>query len=425
MRVLYFDCFSGISGDMAVGALLDLGVDQELFKAELSKLKIDGYEIIVEKKVRNGISGTDFQVVLHDGHPNHAGHERRHSGGGTAQAHMGHNSAGHGTAHTGHRSLRDIEEILEKSGLKRKVKEFSLKAFGEIAKAEARVHGKDIYEIHFHEVGAVDTIIDIVGTAVCIDLLGVQKVFSSALHDGKGFIECQHGILPVPVPAVMEMLAGSGIPIVTEDVGTELITPTGMAIVKCLASGFGNMPAMIVDRIGYGFGKRETGRFNGLRAVLGTLFGEDTLMEEIAVLETNIDDLSPEILGFVMEQLFEHGALDVFYTPVHMKKNRPAVMLTVISSKDREAKMVDIILRQTSTLGIRRSLSGRYRLDRDTVRVETRYGEVRVKVASYGDYIKYAPEYEDCREIALRTGIPIISIYNDACSKMGERTGKC
>jgi uncharacterized protein (TIGR00299 family) protein len=210
----------------------------------------------------------------------------------------------------------------------------------------------------------------------------------------------------------MEMLKDSKIPLISEDIDTELITPTGMGIIKCISSGFGNMPAMAIDRIGYGMGKRETGRLNALRVVMGTLFGEESMLEEIAVLETNIDDMSPEILGYTLERLLQNGALDVFYTPIYMKKNRPAIMLTVLSSKENEEKLVDIILKETSTLGIRRSISTRYCMNREIVKVNTRYGDVRIKIASREGVKKLAPEYEDCREIAVNTGIPLKTVYD-------------
>ena len=408
MRVLYFDCFSGISGDMTMGALLDLGIDKELFKSELDKLNLAGYEIVIGKKVKNGISGTDVQVILNEEHSqnHHDPHE-----------HHGHHHNHSEESHTHHslqpqRNLETIELLIDSSSLKQGIKDFSKKVFREVAKAEAKVHDKSINEVHFHEVGAIDSIVDIVGVAICIDLLGIKKVFSSALHDGKGYIECQHGILPVPVPAVMEMLSDSQIPLITEDVNTELVTPTGLELLKCLASDFGNMPAMIIDKIGYGMGKRETGRLNALRIVMGTLFGEDDFMEEIAVLETNIDDMSPELVGYTMEKLLENGALDVFCTPIYMKKSRPAMMVTVLSRKEQEEVLVDIMLHETSTLGIRRSISKRYCMEREIVKVSTEYGEVRVKVASKGNFKKLAPEYEDCREIAKKTGIPVANVYN-------------
>ncbi len=521
MKVLYFDCFSGISGDMTVAALLDLGIDAEIFKKELGKLKIGGYKLEISKKVKNGIVGTDFKVILdhdvthdhehthvHHGDPGHDKTHDHHADNGYEQVHGNshnhyhdyehtqshhHHTCGHENNHAydhmhnhahnhshehghnhGHdhahsaRNLNDIKELIRASHLKQRVKDFSIRVFEEIARAEAAVHNKGIEEVHFHEVGAVDSIVDIVGTAICLDLLGVDRVYSSPVHEGTGFIECQHGKLPVPVPAVMEMLKGSDIPLITEDVNTELVTPTGMGIIKCLASGFGKMPVMTVEKVGYGMGKRETGRFNALRVVLGTLredirkpgdigkvkyvgevediaetedgtetkdirevegIGETENVkeaentgapQEIVVLETNIDDMNPEILGYTAETLLENGALDVFFTPVYMKKNRPAVMLTVLSDKMNEEKLVDIVLRETSTIGIRRYVCSRYTMSRCTVKVSTEYGDIRVKAAQKGDIRKFAPEYEDCREIARKTGLPIRKIYEKACEKAGK-----
>ncbi|MGI6777600.1 MAG: nickel pincer cofactor biosynthesis protein LarC [Acetivibrionales bacterium] len=440
MKALYFDCFSGISGDMTLGALIDLGINKEKFINELKKLNLSGYEIVIEKKEVNGIFGTDVQVILsdelkeleekikkheqehhhdhthsheHDGHIHSQQHGHSHSHGDGHSHFYGQDGHSHSHSHEhSMRNLKAIEMIIDWSDLKQSVKDFSKKVFREIARAEAAVHNKDINEIHFHEVGAVDSIIDIVGTAICIDMLGVEKVFSSPLHDGRGFIECRHGIIPVPVPAVMEMLKGTGIPLITEDVNTEMVTPTGMGLIKSMASGFGNMPAMIIDRIGYGMGKRDTGRFNALRAILGSLPDEDRMLEEIAVLETNIDDMSPEILAFVSEQLLERGALDVYYMPIYMKKGRPAVLLTVLSSLDKEQELVDLILKETSTLGIRRSSVERYCMERNMIKLATRHGEVGIKVASKEGFSKFAPEYEDCRKIARKTGIPLQKVYD-------------
>lgn len=412
VKVLYFDCFSGISGDMTLGALIDLGVDKDVFKSELDKLNLGGYSIIIEKTVKKGITGTDVHVLVNEEYEKlqerlmrheHEDHKHVHSHSHEQHEHHEHPHS--------MRNLKSIEMLIDWSDLNQDVKDFSKKVFKEIARAEAKVHNKDINEVHFHEVGAIDSIVDIVGVAICIDLLGVKRVFASPLHDGKGFIECQHGIIPVPVPAVMEMLVGSNIPLITEDISTELVTPTGIGIIKCLTSDFGNMPAIIVEKIGYGFGKRETGRLNALRVTLGTLFGEDSLLEEISVLETNIDDMSPELLGYTLEKLMENGALDVFFTPIYMKKNRPAIMLTVLAQKKSEEKLVDIILKETSSLGVRRTTSGRYCMDREVACVSTELGEVRVKIASIGDFRKYTPEYEDCREIAKKSGIPLLKVY--------------
>lgn len=381
MKILYFDCFSGISGDMTIGALLDLGLDEQLFRKELNKLRLEGYKLVIGKSIKNGITGMDVHVI--HSHEPHA------------------------------RNLRDIEALIDESGISQSVKDFCKKVFREISAAEAKVHDKDIYEIHFHEVGAVDSIVDIVGTAICLDLLGIERVYASKLHDGHGLIKCQHGTIPVPVPAVMEMLSGSGIPLIQTDINTELVTPTGMGIIKCLSSAFGDMPQMTIDRVGYGMGKKETESFNALRIVMGTLDeNEKDTPDEIVLLETNIDDMNGEALGYTMELLFETGALDVFYTPIFMKNNRPAVMLTVIARIQDEEKLADMILRETTTLGIRRSTFKRYCMNREIIKVLTEFGDIRVKVASRNGFIKYAPEYEDCRNIARKTGKTFVEVYN-------------
>lgn len=409
MKVLYFDCFSGISGDMTIGALLDLGIDEGEFRTELKKLKLSGYDLIISKKVQKGITGTDVRVVVYDNqNENKHSHEHAHN----EQDHHNHE-------HTA-RNLHDIINLIEESDLKRNVKDMTVRIFTEIAKAEAKVHNKSMYDIHFHEVGAVDSIVDITGVAVCIDLLEIEKVFSSPLHAGKGFIHCQHGRLPVPVPAVMEIISQSKIPVITEDISTEIITPTGAGIIKCLASDFGNMPAMIIDRTGYGMGKRETGGLNALRVSMGTLFENNEFKEEITVLETNMDDISSEVLGYTMEQLFENGAVEVFYTPVYMKKNRPGVMLTVLTDKDNEDNIADIILKETSTLGIRSSITKRYCMDREIVNIKTSQGNVRVKVSSKGDLKKVVPEYEDCRYLAKNTGKPLHKVFEEIRTKYIE-----
>jgi len=427
MRVLYFDCFSGVSGDMVLGALMDLGVDEKKFREELAKLNLSSYDIVIDKKVKNSISVTDVNVILegdygtvqnkHDAHE-HGTETDGHHHHGMEHGHS-HNNNDHHHRHThGHngRNLKDIEQLIDSSSLDDSVKQFSKKVFREIASAEAKVHNKPIEEVHFHEVGAVDSIVDIVGTAICLHLLEIDRVYSSPLHDGKGFVECQHGRLPVPVPAVMEMLTSSNIPYIIEDVNSELVTPTGIGIIKCLAHSFGNMPQMSVERVGYGAGKRDIGRLNALRCILGTI-NENADRDTVIVLSTNIDDMNPEILGYVMDKLFEAGALDVYYTPVYMKKNRPAVELTVLCNQDKEQIMVDIILKETSTLGIRKTFAERYKMDREMVKVDTQYGEVKVKVSKYGDFKKFAPEYEDCKEIALNKKIPLWKIYNEIYKK--------
>jgi len=427
MKVLYFDCFSGISGDMTVGALLDLGIDKDLFIEELRKLNLGGYEVRIEKTTRQGIAGTDFNVIVNEEYDDlvkrmeRNGHIKRdvpmehdHSHDHCYDHNHNHNH-GHDNQHNHHehntRNLMDIEALIDASTLKKSIKNMSKRVFREIARAEAKVHNKSINEIYFHEVGAVDSIVDIVGTSICLDLLGVKDVYCSPLHDGQGFIECAHGIIPVPVPAVMEILSNSQIPLVIEDVKTELITPTGAGIVKTLCRNFGSMPVMIIDKVGYGFGKRDTGRLNALRVVLGTILSHDSLMEDMVLLETNIDDTTSEILGFTMEKLFENGAADVFYTSIYMKKNRPAYMLSVLCKKQDEEKMADIVFRETSTIGVRRSVVKRHVMEREVIKVNTDIGDVRVKISIRGDIKKVIPEYEDCRNIAIKKGMPLISVY--------------
>lgn len=470
MRVLYFDCFSGISGDMTLGALLDLGLDSKAFLQELDKLKVDGYSIEIKKVVKNGITGTDVNVILHDKceehrhengdghtHDHHHDHEHRHQND-NEQAH-GHSSEhnhlhshehdhdhdhnhdhehlhdndhdhdhshGHEHSHSHQeRNLADIENIINMSGLKPAVKAMSTRIFREIARAEAKVHGKDINEVHFHEVGAIDSIVDIIGACICIDMLGVERIYASELHEGKGFVKCAHGLLPVPVPAVMEMLCNSKIPLVTENIPFELVTPTGIGILKMTCSAFGKMPPMSIEKTGYGMGKRNTGHFNALRAVVGTLYEQDNVPnDEISILETNIDNMSPEILGYTMEKLLDTGALDVYYTPIYMKKNRPSVMLTVLTKCGDEKKFSDVIFSETSTLGIRVKRSARFCMNREFVKVNTMYGDVRVKVASMGDIHKFAPEYEDCKSIAVKNGIPITKVY-EMVNETYRQEGSC
>ncbi|MDF2987617.1 MAG: hypothetical protein K0R50_3127 [Eubacterium sp.] len=446
MRVLYFDCFSGISGDMTLGALLDLGLDHDAFLKELDKLNVDGYSIEIKKVVKNGITGTDVNVILHSDH-NHDDHHHSQQDTHEQHEHSHHHDHGHSQEehphdhshshddhqHDHHHSHDDHHHGHEHShqernladSLKPGVKAMSTRIFREIARAEAKVHGKDIKEVHFHEVGAIDSIVDIIGACICIDMLGVERIYASELHEGKGFVRCAHGLLPVPVPAVMEMLCNSKIPLITEDIPFELVTPTGIGILKMTCSSFGKMPPMSIEKSGYGMGKRETGRFNALRAVVGSLYEQDFVPnDEISILETNIDNMSPEILGYTMEKLMDNGALDVYYTPIYMKKSRPSVMLTVLAKCEDEKKFSNLIFRETSTLGIRVTRTARYCMNRELVKVNTVYGDVRVKIASIGDIHKFAPEYEDCKSIAVKTGLPITKVY-EMVNETYRQEGNC
>lgn len=424
-KILYFDCFSGISGDMCLGALIDLGLDKSSVICELNKLGVKGYDIEVKKSKQHSISGTDVKVMLNEVeksvHENHAEHKHEtHS-----------HEHGHGNRHDDERSLIDISNIIESSGISKKTKDLAIAIFTEIAYAEAAVHGKSVEEIHFHEVGAIDSIVDIVGTAICIDMLNVDRIFSSPLHEGQGFIHCQHGKLPIPVPAVIKMLEGSGIPLITEDVEAELATPTGVGILKTVSESSGKMPEMLVERVGYGFGKTETGSLNALRVIMGSKSVEEAhgtspekVREKISLMETNIDDSTGEILGYTMEKLKKAGALDLWYTPIQMKKNRPAYMLSVLCKGNDTESISDIIFNETSTIGIRIHEMERIALKREIIIVKTDMGEVQVKAVTIEGIERIQPEYEDCARLAEENNLSLNKVYEAVNRSYYEKFGK-
>ena len=381
MKAIYFDCFSGISGDMTVAAMLDLGIDKDKFLKEMDKLNFSEYEIEITPKEVNGINGTDFLVKYPHSHI--------------------------------HRNLNDINEIIDNSELEDSVKAMAKNIFLEVALAESKVHNRDLSEVHFHEVGAVDSIVDIVATAVCFDLLGVDVVYSSKLNDGTGFINCQHGEIPVPVPAVVQMLKDSNIPYnILDDVTTELVTPTGMAIIKTAVSKFGNMPNMNITEIGYGMGKRDTGRFNSLRVYYGDVAVSDA--DDVILIETNIDDCTSEILGYTMDKLLEMGAKDVYFVPIYMKKNRPAYLFKVICSSSMKDEVIYTIFKETSSIGVRIIPIDRVCMDREEYIKPTSNGNIKIKKSSYKDIIKEKVEFEDCKKIAEEKNIPVRKVIEDA-----------
>jgi uncharacterized protein (TIGR00299 family) protein len=390
MRIAYLDCFSGISGDMLLGALLDAGVQPSNLENALSKLNLANWELSLERVTKSGISAVNAIVSVCE--------------------------------QAGERHLSDIIDIIQNSGLPDPVKQRSIAVFHRLAEAEAKVHNTTPDRIHFHEVGAVDCIVDVVGSIAGLELLGVEKIFSSPLPASRGFVQCSHGTLPVPAPAVMELL--KGVPVVPSDVEGELVTPTGAAIVATVAEGFGPMPAMVPELVGYGAGKKEFGRRpNLLRVVVGqsadepgqhTVSGETT---EVAVLEANIDDMNPEIYEYVTARLFQAGALDVFLTHVMMKKNRPGVLLTAVCDLTMEGTLADIILEETSTLGVRTSRMKRFCLQREFRRVETPYGPVKVKIGLRdGRVLTVSPEYAECRRLAEEHSVPLKDVYRAAIS---------
>jgi uncharacterized protein (TIGR00299 family) protein len=420
-RILYFDCFAGISGDMSIGALIDLGLDPSAVMDEIRKLGVKGYDIEINKISRYSFSGTDVTVTLNG----EADCVHEHEQEGHTHDHGGH-THGHGHGHSHHhdekdRSLSSIVHIIRSSGISDRAKQLSISIFGEIAKAEAAVHGTLLSEVHFHEVGAIDSIVDIVGTAICIDMLKVDRIVCSPVHEGQGFVNCKHGRLPVPVPAVVKMLGGSGITIVQEDIQAELVTPTGFGILKTVSESCGKMPDMQVESVGYGFGKTETGRLNALRVILGTSSGQteeadhrqeaEKIRDKVVLMETNIDNTTGEILGYTMDKLMKAGALDAYFTPIQMKKNRPAVILSVLCKENDTEKLSDIIFMETSTIGIRMKELSRITLKREIRTVETELGEVRVKLVSVAGLERVQPEYDDCARLAEKNDLSLNEVY--------------
>ena len=415
-RILYFDCFSGISGDMTIGALLDLGIDQNLFLAELSKINLDEFEVEIKKGLKKGISGTDFTVHLHthDHHEekHHQEHEHEHQQAEHEHNHShehahehSHTEKPHDHAHT--RNLSDIYKIIDNSVLSEYVKTASKKIFLIVAEAEAKIHGKTIDEVHFHEVGAVDSIVDIIGAAICVEMLKIDEIQCSEINLGSGFVHCEHGIFPVPAPATLEIL--KGVPVYSKNAKKELTTPTGAAILKALCNDFGNLPEFVIEKIGYGLGKRDMESPNVLRVIIGKSKSPKTL----TMLETNIDNMNPEIYSYLFPKLLENGALDVFTTPIVMKKNRPANILSVLCKKENAELLESILFTETTTLGIRKYKVEREELQREFRKVVTQFGEITVKYAFRdGVLLKFAPEYEECRQIAENLKIPLIQVID-------------
>ncbi len=417
MKILYYDCFSGISGDMNLGALLDLGIEKEYLIEELSKLNLDGYEIKVSRGIRKGIEGTKVDVNLHQHHHEHLHNdvEEGHS--------IGHIGDNHN--HHEHRNLKDIEGIIEGSDLKSKIKELSMEMFMKVARAEAKVHGKPLYEIHFHEVGAMDSIVDIVGAAICLNYLNVDKIMSSSVELGGGFVKCAHGLIPVPAPATVEIL--KGIPVKFGAVPFETTTPTGAAILAANVDEFKDDNNFIVNKIGYGIGNRDTEIPNVLRVMLveqgnkkvkhinkSEQVDKDEYDNEIYehIIECNIDDMNSELYEFIIDKLFYEGALDVYLTPIVMKKGRPSIKISVLCNDEKVEKIKEILFRETTTFGVRSFKVNKTKLQRKFIKVSTSHGVVTVKEAYYkGEKIKSKLEYEECKEIAQSTGIPIREVY--------------
>jgi pyridinium-3,5-bisthiocarboxylic acid mononucleotide nickel chelatase len=393
-RTLYLDCFAGASGDMLVGAMLDCGLDFELLRSELLKLGVEGYELSLKRVDRSWISAAKFDVHL-TGEPQ--SHERHHS---HEHSHE-HNPQSH------HRALSEIKQIISSSSLSEQVKGRAQTIFQRIGEAEAKIHDIQIESVHFHEVGAIDSIVDIVGACVAFDALKIERIISSPLHVGSGTFQCAHGTYPVPGPATAELL--KGVPIYSKNVEGELVTPTGAAIISTLAESYGPMPMMKIEKIGYGAGTREYPKFpNALRAIIGEVEEDaDHTPGAVTVIEANIDDLNAQVFGYLMEKALAAGALDIFYTPAQMKKNRPGVLLTLLCDPTDRERMCELIFRETTTLGVRYRNERREILTREFVTVETEYGPIRIKVsrARDGRVMNASPEFEDCRVAAEKSGV--------------------
>lgn len=390
MKTLYFDCSSGISGNMTLGALLEIIGDEKYLLEEIKKLNIDGYKIEISKKVKNGITGTYVDVILeHEHHHHDHDHDEHHH-------------------HHEHRNLNDVNAIIDNSSLEDKTKELAKRIFLRVAKAESKVHNKPLEEVHFHEVGAIDSIIDIVGTAILINKINPDKIISSIVNDGYGFIECAHGMMSVPVPATSEIFTDSGVKFRQIDIDTELVTPTGAAIIAELATEFVPLPTMTIKKIGWGAGSKDLKIPNVLKVYYGEMENQEG---NIVVMETNIDDCGGEILGYTEELLFQNGALDVFFTPIFMKKNRPAYRLTVSCKKENMKKLQNIIFRETTTIGIRYRYENRTELERESIELDTKFGKIKAKKVKNQDETYIYPEYESIKELAIKNDIPLKDLY--------------
>ena len=425
-KSLYLECGSGISGDMTVAALLDLGADREVLEKSLESLKLPGYEIAITRVKKSGLDACDFNVILDAEHENHD-HDMAYLHGDGAEVHdhphdhehhHDHDHTGEHHHHHEHRGLPEILAIIRRGGLTPGARALAERIFQILAEAEAKAHGVPVEEVHFHEVGALDSIVDIIAAAVCVDNLGVDEVIIPALWEGEGTVRCQHGILPVPVPAVTNIVMEYGILLGKIGEPGEYVTPTGAAIAAAICTSRELPECYRIVGNGLGAGKRDYKRPGLLRALL--LETEEPVYESDSILklECNIDDCTGEVLGYAMELLLENGARDVHYIPVYMKKNRPAYQLTVICKKEDREKLEAIIFRETTTIGIRYVEMVRTILPRRTEKRQTSYGEVAVKICEGEGEVRITPEYESIREVCRERGLPFQKVYDDVLQEL-------
>jgi uncharacterized protein (TIGR00299 family) protein len=453
MKTLYLDIFSGISGDMFIGALLDLGVDFHKFEHELEKLHLGGFHVHSGRAHKAAIEGVKFDVHVahehsdeheHAGGPHHT-HPHTHEAHAHTHEQSHHHEEDHGHHHDRHehehghehghhhehehaqdhghehaRNFSQIKELISHSSLSSWVKEKAIAVFQRIAVAEGKIHGLPPEQVHFHEVGAVDSIVDIAGVCIGLEMLGKPRVLASPVVEGTGFINCAHGRFPIPAPATLTILGARGIAISQCEEPQELVTPTGAALLAEFVESFGPMRELVVTRIGFGLGTRDNRtRPNVLRAILGEAAAagatHDWQMDRIAVLETNLDDINAEILGHFVERALSAGALDVFHTPIQMKKNRPGVLLSVLCAEGDADKFTELMLKETTAFGVRRHTAERRKLKREFMQVKTPHGEVTVKIGKLdGKVVQAAPEFESCRKVAEAAKVPIKEVYEAA-----------
>jgi len=382
MKTLYFDCFAGASGDMILGALVAAGVNPDRLRDQLSLLGVEGFSVSFETVNKSGLSANYARVE-------------------TAHEHK-------------HRHLSDIRKIINDSQLSDGVKQRSIAIFTRLAEAEGRVHNEPIEQVHFHEVGALDAIVDVVGAAICFELLAIEHFVCSPIHVGSGTVEMAHGRFPVPPPAVTELL--KGVPFYSTELKGELLTPTGAAIITTVCKDYGPIPQLRVEGTGYGAGTRDYENFpNVLRVMIGESDAKDETEQTLWMLETNVDDVSPQIIGHVMDRAFTLGARDCYFTPIQMKKNRPGVLLSILCDPEKKTAMTDLLFTETTTIGVRSYQVNRRALDRQIFRVETLYGPIDVKVARLnGRVVNAMPEFDQCRQAAERKGVALKEVEDAA-----------
>jgi uncharacterized protein (TIGR00299 family) protein len=391
MRTLYFDCFAGASGNMILGALIGAGVEPHKLKVELSKLSVPDFEINVSKVDRSGISSTHVEVDIPD--------------------------------ESKHRHLDQIERIINESTVSDSVKTRAIAIFRRLAEAEANVHGTDVEKVHFHEVGALDAIIDIVGACIGFEMLEIENFACSKIHVGSGFVDMAHGKFPVPPPAVAELLRG--VPVYSTEIEGELITPTGAAIISTVCSSYGRLPDLKPELASYGAGTRTYEKFpNTLRVIIGETEANNigSVSEELTVLETNIDDSTPQVAGYVIERAFELGARDCWITPIQMKKNRPAFMISILCDLTSKQRMLELLYTETTTIGVREQAVRRGALDREERNVNTAFGAISVKISKLnGRVVNAMPEFEDVRGAAIANEVPFKTVHNAALDALSEK----